>query len=117
MVGVSFGVIEFERTWFGGIFLLCNSGCVDEHVDFTEVVDDVLDGLAYGVGVSDIDAVEPCIDSGLFPKITSGFVTDFLLDVQNGDAADTHFRECLGHVETEATPSSAIDRQQCLRVG
>jgi hypothetical protein len=86
--------------------LLSNAGSVDENIDLAIVGSDVLDGLLNGGLVTNVDLVEANIDTGLSRELLGRLLAKFLLNVEDGNALDTDFREGLSHVVTESTAAT-----------
>jgi hypothetical protein len=89
--------------------LLGNAGSVDEHVELTVVVNDVLDGLAHSLTVAHVDAVETDVDASLLSEVSSGLLAELLLHVHDGDATNTNLSEGLRHVVAETATAAGSE--------
>ena len=91
--------------------ILRDTSSVDKDVDAAVVIHYILHSLPDSLSIAHIDAIEANIHSSLLTKLSSGFVAQFLLDVNDGDASTAHFCECLRHVVAETTAAATHRRQ------
>lgn len=91
--------------------LLGNAGSVDENIDVAVVSSDILNSLLDGSFVTDVDLVEANIDTSLSRELLGRLLAEFLLNIKDGDALDTNFREGLSHVVTESA-AAAVSQSQ-----
>lgn len=78
----------------------------------------VLDGVADGVLVTDVDLVEADVNAGLVAEVLSGLVSKLLLNIEDSNTSDADFTQRLGHVVSETTSTTglvSIDRHRTLR--
>jgi len=91
--------------------LLGNAGSVDENIDVAVVGSNVLNSLLDGSLVTDVDLVEADIDTGLSRELLGRLLAKLLLNIEDGNALDTNFREGLSHVVTESATTTVIESQ------
>jgi hypothetical protein len=89
--------------------LLGNAGSVDENIDVAVVGSDILDSLLDSSFVTDVDLVEANVDTSLSGELLGRLLSELLLDIEDGNALDTDFRESLSHVVTESTTAAVIE--------
>jgi hypothetical protein len=106
-VGTSGLLVKFRDS--RGILenLLGDSSSVDEHVELSVVVDDVLNGLTHSLTIAHVNAIEADVDTGLLSEVASGLLAELLLNVHDGDATNTDLSEGLRHVVAE-TATAAV---------
>ena len=86
--------------------LLGNAGSVDENVELSVVLNDVLDGLAHSLAIAHVDAVEADVDASLLGQVTGSLLAELLLNVHDGDATNTDLSEGLRHVVAETATAA-----------
>jgi hypothetical protein len=91
--------------------LLGNAGSVDENIDVAVVGSDILNSLLDGSFVTNVDLVEADIDTSLSGELLSRLLAQLLLNVEDGNALDTDFRESLSHVVAESTTAAVNESQ------
>lgn len=91
--------------------LLGNAGSVDENIDVAVVGSNVLNSLLDGSLVTDVNLVEANIDTGLSRELLGRLLAKLLLNIEDGNALDTNFREGLSHVVTESATTTVIESQ------
>lgn len=85
---------------------LSDTSRADENVDGTKVGVGVLDGVLNGSTVTDVNLVEANVDAGLFGELPGSQVASLLLDVEDGNTANTDFGKSLSHVESQTTSTT-----------
>ena len=92
-----------------GVDLLGNASSVDENIDVAVVGSDILNSLLNGGFVTDVDLVEANIDTSLSRELLSRLLAKLLLNIEDGNALYTNFREGLSHVVTESTAAAVSE--------
>ena len=86
--------------------LLGNASGVDENIDVAVVSSDIMDSLLDGGLITNIDLVEANVDTSLGRELTGRLLTQFLLNVEDGNALDTDLRESLSHAVTQSATAA-----------
>jgi hypothetical protein len=91
--------------------LLGNASSVDENIDLAVVGSDILNGLLNSGLVTNVDLVETDVDTSLSGELLGRLLAKLLLNIEDGNALDTNFREGLSHVVTESTAATVNESQ------